>query len=182
MYEFLSHHNIPIEAVKVANMRPPDMVTAFVDGSIDAYFAWEPHIYYAQKQLPKKSIVISPGKLYYGRHCVAMNQDFVLSNPEIVEKLIQGFLRAEKFVNEKPEEAMLIVSQKTGMDLNMLRSLWKEYKVKVQLDSQFMEILEKETRWGLALKDSQAPFPNLKEYIYTRALSKVQPASVKIEP
>lgn len=166
MYEFLKKNNIPIEQVNITNMNPPDMVTAFVQGNIDAYFAWEPHIYYAQKQLPQQSIVFPPGDLYHGRHCVAMNQEFVRANPGVVEKLTRGFQRAERFVNEKPDESMAIVSKITGMDIDALKSLWSEYKVTVGIDPQLLQILEQEGRWARSISKSSDPIPNFRDYIY----------------
>jgi NitT/TauT family transport system substrate-binding protein len=182
MYEFLKTNGIPLNNVKVTNMAPPDMVTALVKGDIDAYFAWEPHIYYAQKQLPQVSIVFPAGELYYGRHCVIMNKDFVHVHPEVVEKLIRGFLRAEKFVNENPEEAMTIVSKITGMDKEALKTLWPEYKVSVRLDFNLVQILEKESQWARVLAKSSEPLPNFRDYIYTQALSKERPSSVDMRP
>ncbi|MCA1625967.1 MAG: ABC transporter substrate-binding protein [Acidobacteria bacterium] len=123
MYEFLRKNNISIEDVDITNMNPPDMVTALVQGNIDAYFAWEPHIYYAQKQLSQNAIIFPPGDLYHGRHCVAMNQEFVRANPDVVEKLIRGFRRAETFVNEKPDESMAIVSKITASNTRSGRTL-----------------------------------------------------------
>jgi aliphatic sulfonates family ABC transporter substrate-binding protein len=169
MYEFLKKNNIPIEAVNITNMNPPDMVTALVQGSIDAYFAWEPHIYYAQKQLPQQSIVFPPGDLYHGRHCVAMNQEFVRAHPDVVEKLIRGFQRAEKFVSEKPDESMAIVSKYTGMDIDALKSLWSEYKVSVGIDSQLLQILDQEAHWARSVSKSSDPIPNFQDYIYPQA-------------
>jgi NitT/TauT family transport system substrate-binding protein len=168
MYEFLKANGVPIESVKVTNMNPPDMVTAFVQGNIDAYFAWEPHIYYAQKQLPQQSIVFQPGDLYHGRHCVAMNQEFVQAHPDVVEKLIRGFQRAEKFVNEHPDESMAIVSKITSVDIGTLKSLWPEYKVTVGIDSQLIPILDKEARWARTLANSTEPPPNFNNYLYSQ--------------
>jgi NitT/TauT family transport system substrate-binding protein len=169
MYEFLRKNSMTIEDVKVTNMNPPDMVTAFVQGNIDAYFAWEPHIYYGLKQLPQQSIVFPPNDLYHGRHCVAMNQEFVRAHPDVVEKLIRGFQRAERFVNEKPDESMAIVSKVTGMEIDALKSLWSEYKVSVGLDSELLQILDREASWARSVSKSSAPLPNFRDYIYPQA-------------
>lgn len=169
MYEFFQKNNIPIESVNITNMNPPDMVTAFIQGNIDAYFAWEPHVYYAQKQLPQQSIVYPPGELYHGRHCVAMNQEFVRTHPDVVGKLMRGFQRAEKFVNEKPDESMAIVSKYTGMDIDALKSLWSEYKVSVGIDPQLLQILDQEARWARSVSKSSDPIPNFQDYIYPQS-------------
>lgn len=182
MYNFLEKNGVPVADIKLTSMAPPEMVTALVQGSLDAYFAWEPHIYYAQKQLPQQSIVFAAGGLYYGRHCIAMNKAFVLAHPGVVEKLIRGFLRAEAFANDNPGEAMAIVSKITGLDLEALNILWREYKVNVQLDPQLLKILNEEARWARSLANSSEPVPNFRDYIYSQALSKERPSSVNLGP
>src|SRR5262249_47480967 len=77
MYEFLKKHKIPASEVKIANMPPPEMVAAYARGDIDGYFAWEPHIYYGQRQLPKESIVFQPEELYKGWNTLNMDPGFV---------------------------------------------------------------------------------------------------------
>lgn len=100
-------------------------------------------------------MVIAPGELYHGRHCIAMNRKYVEKNPNIVEKLVRGFLRAEEFVKENPEEAQQIVAKVTGLEMDTVEALWREYHVKVQLDQRFLAILEKEGNWARAI-DPQA--------------------------
>jgi ABC-type nitrate/sulfonate/bicarbonate transport system substrate-binding protein len=161
-------------------MAPPDMVTAFVRGDLDAYFAWEPHVYYAAKQVAGESKVFPAGELYHGRHCIAMNKDYVLAHPDVVEKFVRGLLRAEEFVTKHPEEAMKIVAKTTGMDEEALKSLWPEYTVKVELDGELMHILEKEAAWARSISSSEETLPDFRKYIYTDALQKSRPSSVQL--
>lgn len=180
MYRFLEANGLTPKDVKITNMAPPEMVTALVSGDIDAYFAWEPHIYYARQRLPLATAVYPPGDLYAGRHCVAMNQDFVAEHPDLVPKLIRGFIRAEQFVAEHPAESRAIVAKRTGMDDAALRELWSEYDVKVQFDQAFVAILDNEARWGRGVQSSTAPIPRMQDFLYTKALREVRSASVAI--
>jgi aliphatic sulfonates family ABC transporter substrate-binding protein len=182
MYRFLEANGISPSEVQITNMPPPEMVTALVSGSIDAYFAWEPHIYYARQRLPGVTAVYAAGNLYQGRHSVAMNQDFVAEHPEVVPKLIRGFIRAERFVAEHPAEARAIVARRTGMDDAALRALWSEYHVSVQLDSAFVGILTTEAQWAQRARSSADSIPRMEDFIYTKALREVRPASVSIGP
>ncbi len=180
MYRFLEANGLTPKDVKITNMGPPEMVTALVSGDIDAYFAWEPHIYYARQRLPHGTAVYPPGDLYSGRHCVAMNQDYVAAYPDVVLKLIRGFIRAEQFVAEHPAEARAIVAMRTGMDDAALRDLWSEYDVKVQFDRAFVPILDSEARWARGVQGSAEPIPRMQGFLYTKALREVRPASVAI--
>ncbi|MBI5134794.1 NrtA/SsuA/CpmA family ABC transporter substrate-binding protein [Candidatus Uhrbacteria bacterium] len=176
---FLKKYNIGLDQVRIVNMPPPDMVTALVKGDIDAYAAWEPHIYYAKKQLGDKATVFEPGELYNGRHTVAMNKKFVQKNPVIVQQLIKGLLRAEQFVKENPTESIKIVSDVTGVPTEAVELLWKEYVVDVQLDERFLEIINKEGQWAASLRKPAATLPNFRGYIFTQALKNERPSSVK---
>ncbi|MGH8604354.1 MAG: ABC transporter substrate-binding protein [Gammaproteobacteria bacterium] len=181
MYEFLQAHGISVSDVKVTNLAPPDMVTALVSGNIDGYFAWEPHISYAQKRLGDKAMVIAPGDLYHGRHCIAMNRKYVEKNPNIVEKLVRGFLRAEEFVKENPEEAQQIVAKVTGLEMDTVEALWREYHIKVQLDQRFLAILEKEGNWARAIDlQAKGTVERIVNSVYTNALKTVRPERVEI--
>jgi ABC-type nitrate/sulfonate/bicarbonate transport system substrate-binding protein len=180
MYRFLEANGISPRDVKITNMAPPEMVTALVGGDIDAYFAWEPHIYYARERLPGLTAVYPPGDLYAGRHCVAMNQDFVAQHPEVLPKLIRGFIQAERYVAKHPAEARAIVAKRTGMDDAALRELWPEYHVAVQFDRELAEILDSEARWARGVQGSADPIPRMLDFVYTKALRDVRPASVSI--
>lgn len=181
MYRFLEMNRISLGDVKITNMAPPEMVTALVSGNIDAFFAWEPHIYYARLRLPGATAVYPPGDLYAGRHCVAMNQDFVVQHPDVVTRLVRGFIQAERFVEEHPAEARTIVAKRTGMDDAALRALWPEYHVAVEFDREFPVILDNEARWARRMQGSSAPIPQMQNFIYTKALREVRPASVSID-
>ena len=182
MSAYLERYGIPREEVKIADMSPPEMVTAFLSGSIDGYFAWEPHIYYAAHQAGAEAEVISAGELYQGRHCVAMNAEFAEKHPEVVKKLLRGFIRAEAFVRDHRDEAILIVKNRTGMDEKALRALWPEYKVRVQFDKALLDALEKEARWALKSRSSKDKLPDFRKYLYTEALQEVRPESISIDP
>jgi len=176
---FLKKHTIGLDQVRIVNMPPPDMVTAFVQGSIDAYAAWEPHIYYAKKQLGDKATVFEPAELYSGRHTIAMNKKFVQENPVVVQRFIKGLLRAEQFVKENPTESIEIVSGVTGVPKEAVELLWNEYSVVVQLDDRFLEILNKEGRWAASLREPAATLPNFRSSIDTQALQHERPSSVE---
>jgi len=182
MYEFLKASGMDIGDVKVTNLSPPDMVTALVQGNIDGYFAWEPHVSYARKQLGDNVVVFGPSELYHGRHCVAMNQDFVRAHPEVVEKLIRGLVRAEEYVKAHPEESMAIVAKRTGMEVDALKALWPEYKVRVGLDKDLTQILDREGKWARGINKSPEPLPDWRQFLYPDAIGRVRGVPVNLEP
>lgn len=180
MYELFKKYGISTREVKIANMAPPEMVTAFVSGTIDGYFAWEPHIYYGARQLPGRTIVFGADDLYRGWHTVAMNQDFVRAHPEVVRKLVRGFIKAEDFVEHNPGEAMAIVSRITGVDKQGINGMWPEIKPRVRLDADLIAVMRNESRWAQSLSGSYAQAPNWRAFIYDNALSDERASSVNL--
>ncbi len=164
----------------ILSLQPPNMVSALVRGDIAGYFAWEPHIYYGRQQLGDNAIVIGPDDLYHGRHCIAMNQDFVQKNPEVVVKLLKGLVKAQDYVHEHAEDAKAIVAKYTNTNTALIGSLWPEYDVRVELGRELLDILGDEAKWVMTQSGSTGDLPQLRNFIYTDGLLAVRPESVTI--
>jgi ABC-type nitrate/sulfonate/bicarbonate transport system substrate-binding protein len=177
MYLWLENYDIKPEQINIVSMKPPTMVQGLLQGDIDAFFAWEPHNYKAYSQDPER-LKNWETNLYSGRHSIIMNQAYVKANPEVVEKLILGFIDAENYIKDNPESAKEIVAKTANMDMDTLDSLWDEYKVSVELDDNILPILNKEAAWASALQRSNQVIPNFRTYIYTDALNKLWPDRV----
>jgi NitT/TauT family transport system substrate-binding protein len=180
MYRFFNHYGIAPGDVKIANMSPPDMVVAYARGEIDAYFAWEPHIYYGKKQVPDDSLVFYPGQLYQGRTTVNMNRDYVHQHPEVVRRVIRALLAAEDFVRWHPEEALEVASKRLNMEPAVYRELWPEQVMRVELDDGFLRLMEGVGKWAAEKSGRKEPIPDFRERIYTDALVKERPWAVEI--
>lgn len=178
MHRFFEKHGIALKDVRITNMPPPAMVVAFVKGDIDAYFAWEPHIYYGKRQLPKNSRVFYPKELYSGRTTVNMNRDFVRKNPEVVRKVVRALLKAEDYVRRNPKDALKIASERLKMDPEILEELWPEHVFKVQLDKGFLSLLKEVGRWAAERGKRTKPLPDFRDHIYDQALKAERPSAV----
>lgn len=180
MYRLLQSADISTGDVHILSLQPPNMVSALVRGDIAGYFAWEPHIYYGRQQLGDNAIVIGPDDLYHGRHCIAMNQDFVQKNPEVVVKLLKGLVKAQDYVHEHAEDAKAIVAKYTNTNTALIGSLWPEYDVRVELGRELLDILGDEAKWVMTQSGSTGDLPQLRNFIYTDGLLAVRPESVTI--
>lgn len=180
MYRFLRKHGLKLGDIHVTNMSPPEMIVAYAKGDIDGYFAWEPHIYYGRRQLPKESEVFYPGELYRGWSTVNMDPDFVRQNPETARKIIRALLKAEDFVRSYPEESIRLMAQRLKMDESVLASLWKENVFKVELLRGFPDQMKEIGRWALEQSKSERPLPEFGKYIYDKALAQERPKAVRL--
>ncbi len=170
MHVFLSGHGLKPNDIAIFNMKAPQMKTALVKGDIDAYFAWEPHIYYAKKELGDKAIVFNPGQRYSGRQTINMNADFAEKNPDVVRSIVRALLRAEEFIKKNPEKAREIVAAKLGVKIEDIDPMWKEIDFKVQLDNGILPLFEKIGKWSAEMNKRAAPIPDFKKHIYAKAL------------
>jgi len=175
MYRYLDKYGIDISKVKVVVMKPPMMVTAFVSGDIDGYFSWEPHNYYGQSRMKDVSVTVpTDPSLYHGYQGIIMNESFVKENPGVVDAVILGFLKAEKFIKEHPDKAKEIVSKKMGIDMEALSDLWPEFDFVVHLNPGLLELLQGEGAWATEVRGSKS-VTDWRGRIYTDGMSRVAP-------
>jgi len=182
MAQFLKANGLAKDDLQIITMQPPEMINALVRGDIDGFFAWEPHIYYAEQTLKDTAIVFDSGNLYNGFHTIIMRQDFVESNPIIVEKFLKGILKAEDFIKNNREESVKIVSKHLDMKEEVVNQLFDEYDFKLELNAQLADAMSKEADWAIENKISNNTKPvNFFDYIYTNALKSIKPDSVSIQ-
>lgn len=146
MYRWLEANHIKVSDVQIVPLDAAALSQAFVQGNIDAMFAWEPYNYNAVSKIP--TLAISwPTDLYSGRHTVVMNSDYIKNNPTVPVDLIKGFIKAEAYIKSSPEQAKLIVEKRTGMSADALNKLWDEYTYTVQIDDGLQSIINDEATW-----------------------------------
>jgi len=146
MYRWLAAHNIKTTDVEIVQLDASALSQAFAQGNIDAMFAWEPYNYNASSKIPTLSESWTT-ELYSGRHTVVMNTDYLQKNSIVAERVIRGFIKAEEYIKNYPEDAKKVVMEKTGMSDVALNKLWGEYIYKVQLDDKFLNIINDESSW-----------------------------------
>ncbi len=180
---FLQAHALSRKDLRqILNLTPPDSVNALINGDIDGFFSWEPHIYYAQSKLGTNAIVFEPGDLYAGYHTIIMRQDFVKSNPQKVAQFLRGLKQAEEFAKNNRDASIQLVAKHLGMDESAVSNLWAEYDFSLGLDPGLLAILAKEADWAVSNQIAAPAVPvNFREYVFTEALQKLQPEAVSIK-
>ena len=181
---FLAAYGMSFDDVNRLNLNPSDMPFALIKGDIDAYVIWEPFVHNAYKELgEEKAIRFVKRDIYVLPFNVAVRKDFAEERPDVIRRVLRAVIRADKFINENPEEAIPIIAKRAGMEAEVLRAFWGDYEFKVGLDPSLLDALQREAQWakdtGLAPADSA--IPNYRAFIDPRALRMVDSAKVKIE-
>lgn len=172
---WLDANDLTTQDLEIVALDPPSLVQAFIQGDIDAMFAWEPHNYNAYSELGANAMS-APTELYEGRHSIIVNANFPQSHPGEARLLLQGLQRAEVFISEHPAEARAIVSEATGMDEDVLEQLWTEYEFRIGLDAGLLTILQDEAEWIAASEGGTVP--ELISFIDPSSLRAVDPGLV----
>ncbi len=157
------------------------MFYALVNGEVDAVSIWNPHAIQLQKELGGNGITMYGEGIYTETFNLVTMQDFVNDNPEVIKKVLRALINAEKFIKERPDESISIITSFIKMDRSQLIELWDIYNFEVTLDQSLLVTLEAEARWAIKNKlTDNTEVPNYLDYIYFDALEEVKPEAVGI--
>jgi NitT/TauT family transport system substrate-binding protein len=96
-------------------------------GEIDGYIAWEPHATRAVVENIRDShILFTSNNILEGHQCciVAVRGDWVREKPDLIEKIVKIHTKATKWVLENTEEAQRLVSDYSGLSLDLVEAAY----------------------------------------------------------
>jgi NitT/TauT family transport system substrate-binding protein len=142
----LLRHGLTYKDLNVIEVRCPDMPAQLEVGRLDGFIAWEP--YCAQ------AIVTGAGKMLAssrdilpGHPCCVLvaSRSFITKQPSVMEKIVRVHVKATRFIQERPREAMEIAAKFTKLNLVVIEDAWRrilfDYKTKVEETKLFVEKL-----------------------------------------
>lgn len=177
----LSLHGISRRDVQVVGVKAEEIPAAMEHGDVDAASAFTPYTAFTEKKLGNRMITFHNGDIYRYHFNVAAKQEFIRKNPEMVKKVLRALLKAEAFVRENPADAQKIVTDFSGIETGIVRSIWSDANFAVTLDQSLILALEDESRWAIkgGLTGSRT-VPNYLDCIYSDGLKSIKPAAVRI--
>lgn len=108
--------------IQVLNVPPGNIVSALHGGSVDAVAIWEPFGSMIEAKIPD-AVLLSRG----GGHIayfinMAVRNDFIEKNPEVVERYVIGLAEASHYTRKHPDEAAEIAARWIpGMEATVAR-------------------------------------------------------------
>lgn len=118
----LKKSGLDLEQVNIVVLKPPEMIGALRTAQIAAFIAWEPY--------PSQAVTSGVGRLlaasrdiWPGHPCCVLVTDsrFLKAHPDKVQAVVRGHIRATRFIEAHPEEALRIGVKYTGMDEETVR-------------------------------------------------------------
>jgi NitT/TauT family transport system substrate-binding protein len=133
----LMQHGISVQATNIIIIKPPEMLNALRESQIDAFIAWEPYV--------SKTVTMGIGKvLIYSSDiskdhvcCIlVVNSKFYNKHLDLVIAILKAHIKAIKYINQHPAEAVAIAVKYTGMDEAAIKLALHNIHYTYQLNTQ----------------------------------------------
>ncbi len=126
----MAQQGIPASAIKFANMSPPDMVSAWERGEIDAAYVWDP-AFDTMLRHQGQAILYDQD---VARQAPIFNLAVVQSSwAKAHRQLVIGFIKAEQagvaFYRSHPAQAVRDMAKEAGITVALARTELKGYKI-----------------------------------------------------
>lgn len=177
---FLTTAYINPEEVQRVEMRTDDVVDALAGGEVDAVCTWAPFTTMALDGLGANGVVLDKPDLYRMSWNLVAGREFILREPEVIERFLRVVIKANEFISRQPDRALTITARAVGLDLPALEKEWADYDLTAVLDQSLILYLEDQGRWMAAQSGVVDALPNVLEHIYAGGLNAVQPEAVRI--
>lgn len=178
---FLTRNGLRLSDVELVDFKATELAQAMADGKVDAISVWEPHITNAKKLLGEKAALFESKDIFREDFYFVAMEDFIKGHPDAPERFLKAIDKANTFIKENKEEAIVIVNQRLKSDVKTISSLWDIFTFKLFLDQTILITLEGEARWAIKNNLTTAlKIPNYLGFIYLDALKAVKPEAVTI--
>lgn len=124
--DLLTDYNISSLRVNIIESETPLMPASLKNGKIDAYVAWEPYV--SEAKITNEGEVLLYSDDWWNDHpcCVVVaNDKFIGENPDGIARFLRVHAHATRFIENNPEEAIAIISNKLGTSQEVERESLK---------------------------------------------------------
>jgi len=188
---FSRAYGVDQSKITIANMLPPDLLTAFAKGDIDAYAVWEPYLTRGEqlggKVLHTGTQSYVPGaegpKRIFSMACVVFTvESFLKQNPNTTVAFLRGVRQAQQFLdNPANAEAVLdILTEPLNIPKADLRKIMARNRYQLQIDQALLDSMDAQTEFLHSVGFLRGA-PKARTYVEPRFLREVDPALVKID-
>lgn len=181
LHIFLVANDIDPNEVRFLNIAPDKTVDALLKGEVQAVSTWSPYKLVLLEKLGSNAVILADPALYLQTFNIVATQQFAKSHPDRIRKFLRALLRANRFIQENPNEARAIMSKAIGTASTLYQREWTDYIFTTVLDQSLVLNLEDQARW--MIKEGKSPtqiVPNILSYIDAEPLKTVQPEAVRI--
>ncbi|OHD20196.1 MAG: hypothetical protein A2Y38_03645 [Spirochaetes bacterium GWB1_59_5] len=178
---FLLVRGIKLDSVKIVDMQPAMMLEALLSDQIAAAATWTPIHFDISERLAEQALIFFGDDFYTEHLVISGTLTYMKKNPGAMKAFIRAIIRAEDFMKEYPDEAVVIIAEHSNLSRSSVRATLELLRGRVSLDQSLLLQLEDETRWALRLPIyAGQSMPNWLNYLHMDALDSVAPDRVRV--
>ncbi|PYZ97101.1 ABC transporter substrate-binding protein [Alteribacter lacisalsi] len=110
----LQEHGLSADDLEIVNLQHSDGANALSNGQVDAWAGLDPHM--ARQELETGAELFYRNESFNTYGFLNVREDFAEEYPEAVEKVIDTYEKARKWVIDNPEETAEIMAREAQMD------------------------------------------------------------------
>ncbi|UCZ52383.1 aliphatic sulfonate ABC transporter substrate-binding protein [Bacillus shivajii] len=110
----LNEHGLTVDDVEVINLQHSDGANALATGQVEAWAGLDPHM--ARQELETGAELFFRETSFNTYGFLNVREQFAEDYPEVVERVIEVYEKARKWVLENPEETVEIMAKEAQMD------------------------------------------------------------------
>lgn len=177
---FVDFYGLDRSKIKFVNLSPPSIQAGILNGSIPAGSVWQPFRYNVEQALGDRAVQFNDRAIYKAYSLIAVRRPFSEEHAKEIEAFLRALIAAENFIRSNVDEAISILSEELNMAPEVLRAIWDEYDLRVQLDTGMVQVFTEEGEW---IKRRQAGFegkqvPSYDQVLEPRFLERIDASRV----
>jgi NitT/TauT family transport system substrate-binding protein len=177
----LIKHGLSTKDIHITYGEPPQLSALLAANQIDAAALLGGFIAQTDQKLGTNAIIFSDTLLFQLSSYLLVHERLIEQRPGTIKKLLRGYLRAERFTAEHPEEAMAIAARKLKLNPAEVRKTWLTSNFRIGLHQSLLNDLEDKARWQMERGFTPVKhLPNYLNFFYFNALDEIAPEHVSI--
>lgn len=168
--------------LSVIALQPEQMLQALQARKVDAVAIWDPFAYNAIKALGPNGLVLPNSSAYTSTFNLVAHRKLAGTPDAVLVKLLRAIERAERFIQERPDEAKAILRARLDVDQAFVDWAWQGLSYRLGIDQSLITLMESEARWAIREGHVTGRMPpDITTLLHTVPLKRVNPAAVRIE-
>ncbi|PLT37218.1 aliphatic sulfonates ABC transporter substrate-binding protein [Bacillus safensis] len=116
LYKVLDRAGLSAKDVQIIQLQPDEAISAFENGSVDAWSIWEPFLSLETIKKGAKLLVNGEATDLYSPGFTLVRTQFADQHPELVVKFLKVYDHAVKWQKAHPEEAVTLYARLKNLD------------------------------------------------------------------
>lgn len=177
---FLLEHQISKDEFDVVNMNLSEQLEAIKNGKIDVAVLWEPYAAFAENELGENAVNLETDLTYSTLWLSTTLDSYAESHPEVLKSYLKSIKTAQEYITDHPEYTQEILSQRTEVPLDVVKSLWTEIDFELSLSERMLTLLEDQGRWMIRNKLANKSIDDMQQFVNFSPMQEVHPRGITV--